>query len=81
MSWTGKILRVDLSAGTCRAEPLNMPKIVCTSDTKLHVTRTPAMSWIVARMPSSVGSASRRRTFARMLSGLLSRAVTCSIGL
>src|SRR6476620_8899542 len=24
MSWTGKILRVDLSAGTCRAEPLNM---------------------------------------------------------
>ena len=24
MSWTGKILRVDLGAGTCRAEPLNM---------------------------------------------------------
>ena len=24
MSWTGKILRVDLTAGTCRAEPLNM---------------------------------------------------------
>ena len=24
MSWTGKILRVDLSAGTCTAEPLNM---------------------------------------------------------
>ena len=24
MSWTGKILRVDLSAGTCTSEPLNM---------------------------------------------------------
>jgi aldehyde:ferredoxin oxidoreductase len=24
MSWTGKILRVDLGAGTCTAEPLNM---------------------------------------------------------
>ena len=24
MSWTGKILRIDLSAGTCTSEPLNM---------------------------------------------------------
>ena len=24
MAWTGKILRVDLSAGTCTPEPLNM---------------------------------------------------------
>jgi aldehyde:ferredoxin oxidoreductase len=24
MAWTGKILRVDLSAGTCKTEPLNM---------------------------------------------------------
>lgn len=24
MAWTGKILRVDLTAGTCKAEPLNM---------------------------------------------------------
>jgi aldehyde:ferredoxin oxidoreductase len=24
MAWTGKILRVDLSAGTCKSEPLNM---------------------------------------------------------
>ena len=24
MSWAGKILRVDLNAGTCTTEPLNM---------------------------------------------------------
>ena len=24
MSWTGKILRVNLSEGSCAAEPLNM---------------------------------------------------------
>ena len=24
MAWTGKILRVDLTAGTCKTEPLNM---------------------------------------------------------
>ena len=24
MSWAGKILRVNLSAGTCKSEPLNM---------------------------------------------------------
>ena len=24
MAWTGQILRVDLTNGTCKAEPLNM---------------------------------------------------------
>ena len=26
MSWAGKILRVDLSAGTVKSEPLNMQR-------------------------------------------------------
>ena len=46
MAWAGKLLRVDLTAGTCKSEPLNMKWGLYSVFVSLPaMTRSPSGIW------------------------------------
>ena len=91
MAWAGKLLRVDLTAGTCKSEPLNMKwaqdylgqrglatkYLVEEIDPKVDPL-SPANKLIMATGPLTGTSASTAGRYSVITKGALTGAIACS---